>query len=255
VQVKDPRTGAITTRPRTAADGAVNPDQPAKPGDLEHPQRPARTEGGKIVLAEGVELTEQELRDLVAQKAIADAKKLSAPATPEDFKVELPEGLQLPPGMQFQIDPNHPIIPAARAFALKHGFSQAEFLEMVGLYAATTAGEDHRFQTAKATEVEKLGPAANVRVDAVKTWLQAMGGKDFAPLARALEAAPMAATIQAFERLMQKMSSQGVGGNPGANRDADGLGPNKVDQATYESWSYAQKKEYAENHAAAAGRR
>ena len=44
--VRDPNTGEITARPRTAADGTSEPGEP-------QPQ-PAQTDGGKIKLAEGV---------------------------------------------------------------------------------------------------------------------------------------------------------------------------------------------------------
>jgi hypothetical protein len=218
-------------------------DQPAAPSDPTQRIDPVRTEDGKIVLGEGLEFTDQQLRDLVAFKTAEDARKLTAPAA-ADFRLELPPELKLPPGIEFKLDPNSPIVPAAREFSERNGFSQRQFSELVGLYAASTVGEQHQLATARAAEVQKLGAAAPARIDAVTTWLRAVGGADFGQLAKVLAIAPVAGTIEGFERLMHKFSSQGGGSYSGAHREP----PQKagtVSTEQYARMSYTERKNYA----------
>jgi hypothetical protein len=212
--------GTVTAVPRTAADGAL--DQ-AAPGDKQQPQpqqqQQPRTDSGKILLAEGIEVSEQELRDLVSFKASEDSRKLTAPQKAEDFKLDLPADLKMPEGVTFQINPNDAAIEPARAFALRNNLSQQQFSEMLGLYAATQASDMVKFNAAKAAEVAKLGDAANARVDAVRGWLRATVPEHFNDLARVLELAPTAATVKGLETLMQRYVSQGSGSFKGSNRE------------------------------------
>src|SRR6516225_2825962 len=101
--------GVVSAHPR--ADQAQQPDPPAAPqlGDQQQqqPQQQPRTDGGKILLAEGIEVSEQELRDLVSFKASEDSRKLTAPQKAEDFRLELPADLKMPQGVDFRIDPNN----------------------------------------------------------------------------------------------------------------------------------------------------
>ena len=242
VMVKMP-DGTVVARPRTGADGA--PDQSA-PGE---PPRPGtqlslqRTDDGRIVLAEGMEpLTEQALKDLVAFKSAEDSRRLTAPQTAADFKLELPADLKMPPGVQFQLDPNNPLVEPARQFALRHGLNQSQFSEMAGLWASAAASEAVAFNSAKAAEVAKLGDAANARVDAVTGWLKAMGGNHFGALAKVLQLAPVAETVVGLEHLMHRYVSQGGGSFSGAHREPSL--PGRVSQEICDSYSYAQKLEY-----------
>jgi hypothetical protein len=246
VVLKRDAAGNVFEQPRDPA--APQPGDPPKPGDQQQPQQPQqqqqpRTDSGKILLAEGVEVSEQELRDLVSFKASEDSRKLTAPTRAEDFKLELPADLKMPEGVTFQIDPNNPAIEPARAFALRNNLSQQQFSEMLGVYAATQASEMVQFNAAKAAEVQKLGDAANARVDAVRTWLRATVPEHFNDLARVLEFAPTAATVRGLESLMQKWVSQGGASFNGAHREPHI--PGRVSQETYDSYSYAQKLDYA----------
>jgi hypothetical protein len=160
--------GTITAEARSPDPANPQPGDQPKPGDQQPPQQQPRTDGGKILLAEGIEVSEQELRDLVSFKASEDSRRLTAPQKAEDFKLELPADLTMPQGVTFQIDPNNPAVEPARAFALRNNLSQQQFSEMLGVYAATQANEMVAFNSAKAAEVTKLGDAANARVDAVR---------------------------------------------------------------------------------------
>src|SRR6516165_7380082 len=237
--------GVVSAHPR--ADQAQQPDPPAAPqlGDqqqLQQQQQP-RTDSGKILLAEGIEVSEQELRDLVSFKASEDSRKLTAPQKAEDFKLELPADLKMPEGVTFQFNPNDPAIEPARQFALRNNLSQQQFSEMVGVYVAAQANEMVQFNAAKAAEVQKLGDAANARVDAVTGWLKAMGGNHFGALARVLQLAPVADTVVGLEHLMHRYVSQGGGSFSGAHREPSL--PGRVSQEICDSYSYNQKLDYA----------
>jgi hypothetical protein len=100
--------GSVTFKDKGAGDAADPTKRP----------EPVRTQdGSKFVFGEGLELTEQQIRDLVEHKTATDAKRLSAPQTAQDFKVELPTNLKLPAGMEFKLDPNSPMVGPAREFA------------------------------------------------------------------------------------------------------------------------------------------
>jgi hypothetical protein len=128
--------GTVVSRPRTGADGV--PSEPApgdqpKPGEPQ-PQQQPRTSDGRIILAEGIEVSEQELKDLLAFKSAEDSRRLTAPQKAEDFKLELPADLKMPEGVTFQFNPNDPAIEPARQFALRNNLSQQQFSEMVEVY-------------------------------------------------------------------------------------------------------------------------
>jgi hypothetical protein len=136
--------GSITSRPRTDGRTIGSPpdgNQRATPGDPQQRIDPVRTEDGKIVLGEGLEFTDQQLRDLVAFKTAEDARKLTAPAA-ADFRLELPPELKLPPGIEFKFDPNSPIVPAAREFAHRNGFSQGQFSELSAYMLRVLSGSN-----------------------------------------------------------------------------------------------------------------
>ena len=235
-------SGNISAVPRTAADGAPSDQQP-KPGDQPQPQQLPLNSDGKIQLTPDIALSETELRDLLSFKSAEDSRKLTAPTKVEDFRLELPSDLKLPPGVDFRLDPAHPAVEPARQFALRNNLSQQQFSEMLGVYAASQANEMVAFNAAKAAEVQKLGDAANARVDAVTGWLKALGGNHFGALARVLQLAPVADTVVGLEHLMHRYVSQGGGSFNGAHREPQT--PGKVSQETYDSYSYAQKLDYA----------
>jgi hypothetical protein len=70
-----------------------------------------------------------------------------------------------------------------------------------------------------------------------------MGGNHFGALARVLEIAPVADTVVGLEHLMHRYVSQGGASFNGGNREPHI--PGKVSQETYDSYSYAQKLDYA----------
>jgi hypothetical protein len=213
--------------------------------------------GDKLKIGD-VELSEQDIRALQERMGLEASRKATMPEKPELYSLPDAAMLKLPEGVEFAWNTADPVlgptIGLAKQFAHEAGLSNDQFARMMSLYASTVVNEQQMIARASAAEVSRLGAMGPARVDSVKTFLHGVLGHGLASeLTRNLHTAKQ---VSAYEALMQRFSSQGVTGRPGGNRDAEGLGPNKVDQATYDSWSYAQRKEYAENHAAAAaGRR
>jgi hypothetical protein len=104
-----------------------------------------------------------------------------------------------------------PAVGMYRQFALENEFSQDQFERGLDLVASLRVGEAYAINEAKKAEVRKLGAAATARVDAVTTWLSARAGEHAAPMVRILQMCPVAATIVAFESLIQKFTNQGAG--------------------------------------------
>jgi hypothetical protein len=151
----------------------------------------------------------RERDELKAFKATEDSKRLTLPQKPDDYKVELPADFTPPEGMTFEFRADDPLMAKAREFAHEAGISQEGFGKLLSLHAAAQVESAATLQTAKAAEISKLGVNGTARVTAVTNWLKAVGGADAEVLVRTLDYAPVAGTVQAFERMMQKFSSQG----------------------------------------------
>ena len=63
------------------------------------PDRRAEAQGEKIKIGGDLELTENEIRDLVSRKAAEDSKSLTRPQKAEDFKFGLSPNFQPPAGL------------------------------------------------------------------------------------------------------------------------------------------------------------
>jgi hypothetical protein len=170
---------------------------------------------------------------------------LSVPA-PDKYELKFNSDFKLPDGIDWSWDANDPLIAQARDFANASGMGQEAFSKLLGLHAASRVSEMQMLKNAHAAEVAKLGATGNARVDAVKTWLTAMGGADAKSLTDILTIAPVAGTIKALENLMQKFTSQGAGSFSGANREGNQV--EKLTDAQYAALTYSERKEYAAKH-------
>lgn len=191
-----------------------------------------------------VDATEAEWRDALAFKAAEDAKRLSLPATPKDYRLDLPKDLKLPAGVAVtfnEADPVlAPVLDQARNWAKANNLTQEQFSQALGLHAAAKAHEQAVINAAATGERDKLGAAGSARVDAVSRWIRAQGGDDLArPVLATLVTSKQ---VEFFEQLIQRATSQGVGSFSQKHRDID---TGKLDNAAYEKLSYTQKKEYA----------
>src|SRR6516165_3329962 len=76
--------GVVSAHARTDTAQQPDPATAPQPGHEQQQQpQPAQTDGGKIRLAEGVELTPDEIKALVARKAYEDSRKATAPTKAE----------------------------------------------------------------------------------------------------------------------------------------------------------------------------
>jgi len=214
---------------------------------------PATT--GEMIKIGDVELTAAEWAAAAAHKAEADLLATQIPARAEDYKLELPADLKLPDGVHIKIANRDDAIEgaavvAATQFAEKHKLSQSAFSEMLGVYGAARANELAEFSRRQAAEFKSLGTAGPLRVDAVTRWMTANYGAAAKPM---LSSMVTKAQVEILEDVISRLSSQGrSGGFRSTGRVEEQRG---VSEEVYNSWSYGQKKEYAENAARSGGYR
>jgi hypothetical protein len=205
-----------------------------------------------------LELSGAEIRDLLAHKAETDLRKAQVPATPGEYKIELPKDMVLPDGAKFTLaaanDPTKgPAIQAVQDWALRNNLSQGQFSELLGLYAASQSREQIMIGKAAAAEVAKLGVSGPARVDAITMFLRGRYGETAArPMLNTLLTESQ---VRIWEDIITRSTNGGAGGFSQRGRDPN---DGRVDQATYDKMSYGQQKEYAERmtaRAASSGRR
>jgi len=188
-----------------------------------------------------------DLNALTAFKAEHDANMAQVPEKSDGYKVELPAEFKLPDGFELGegesvadlIDPDDPRIAAARDFAHANSMSQAQFSELIAFGVQMDMAEHSRLNEAVQKQVEKLGPKAQERVGAVKTWI---GAKLPAAQAEALTSMMFTASqIEAFESLM-RLNRGAVPGNPGAGRDS---GKQEISDEEYNRMTPTERINYA----------
>lgn len=188
-----------------------------------------------------MEFSEQELRDFLTAKGEAELRKASVPATPADYKAELPVNFETPAGVEFKVDETDPLLIDARAWAHSKGMDQAAFSELVGLYASSKAKETAQFNAAHAAEVAKLGANGTQRVSALEQWLRGTVGDKLAGPMRGMMVT--ADIVKGLETLQQKFSSQGVANFSQSHRTPQEPGGRASDEQ-YAAMSAAERLNY-----------
>jgi hypothetical protein len=233
--VKNGDSGAIwVKRDQLPADAGPNPDQPAA-------DQPIANADGKHKFGE-MEFTEQELRDFLTAKADAELRKASLPASPAEYKAELPANFELPGGTVFEIAETDPLLIDARNWAHSKGMDQAAFSELVGIYASSKASETAQLNAAHAAEVAKMGANGTSRVTALETWLRGVVGDRLAGPMRSMMVT--ADIVKGLEILQSKFSSQGTASFSQAHReprDAPGI----ASQEQYDAMTPGQRLDYS----------
>jgi hypothetical protein len=238
------RIAAEARRAETlAADGAPNNQTARDTGAA-----PSRGNGAepKYKIG-GYELSESEAAGLMERHALEESRKLTMPAEPSGYALELPKDFVTPQGIEFQFFENDPAVALAREFAHKNGFSQEQFSAMSAIYATTRIQEITALNNAVKVEIGKLGAAGTARVTAVQGWLNAVVGPE---LGAAMNKAMFsAAVVQGFEKLMRHVTSQG-GGTFQPGREAPKS--NNGDIPNYATMTFEQRRAAQER---GAGRR
>lgn len=180
-------------------------------------------------------------RDLVARDAAEASRKLTLPTKPEELTLTLPADFKAPEGVEFVPNENDPILPQARAFALKHGLTKDAWSELLSLHAAGQIGSQQTINNAKAAEVQKLGATGTQRKTAVDTWLAAELGPE---LGKEMSTYTFTAKqIEGFEKLIAKARTQGNGTFTPQFRDEQA--PGKKTDAEIAAMSFTERRQYA----------
>jgi hypothetical protein len=201
----------------------------------------ARFVDGKLILGDA-ELSENDVRELLAAKAEKALRATQIPASAEGYQPTLPANLKLPDGITVQIDSKDPAFVDLRNLAHSRGWSQDDFSAVLAIHAAKQAQENAALQTAIKAEIAKLGANGSQRIGALQTWFRSAVGDD---LARALSQSLITAKhVEAFERLATRDMSGGAAPYSQAHREpAQGSG--KVSDEEYARMSPAQRWNYS----------
>jgi hypothetical protein len=164
-----------------------------------------------------VELTGQEISDLLKFKGESELRRAAVPTDANGYRIELPKDFTLPAGMDFKFNEADPALAAARAWSHKVGLSQDQFADLLGQYASMKAAEDATFKTAMKGELDKLGVNATMRVTALETWLKGMVPGD---VAKSMVAGLFSEKqVRGLELIATKMASQGAATFSQAHRE------------------------------------
>jgi hypothetical protein len=188
-----------------------------------------------------LEISEGELRDMMARQAADDLRKATIPPTPADYKLEISPEAKLPGDMALQFDAKDAGLIAAKAWAHSKGLDQSAFSEMLTLYASHVAGQEVALAERARAEIAKAGVNAGQRVDAISKWITAeVGSADARPIINTLVTD---AHLRFYEKLHQKIVSQGAASFSQQHRDAE---PRGVSDEQWAGMSYGEKKAYSE---------
>jgi hypothetical protein len=196
---------------------------------------------GKLQIGEML-LSEDDIKSLMTQKATADLRAMQVPAEPTGYEPKLPEGLKLPGDLEFRVDAADPALQDLRRLAKKIGLTQAEFSDVLAVYAGSEAHKEAAFRTAMAGELTKMGANATMRVTAIDVGLRGLLGDD---LGRAMKSMIVSEKLaRGFETLLSKFASQGAASfrQDGREPAANGNGPlSSMPEAEYNALSAAER--------------
>jgi hypothetical protein len=184
------------------AEAETAPSTPAPPPLIAPTAGASDTPAERFKFGDDLELSADEIKGLMERHALETSRKLTLPADPSGYKLELPKDFVPPQGVEFKFDEKDPAVKLARDFAHANGFTQEQFSRMAAVYAAGKVQEQAGINAAIAAERDKLGAAASSRVTAIQQYLRGHLGDE---LAQALMVNLLsAAQVQAFEKLMNR---------------------------------------------------
>lgn len=151
-------------------------------------------------------------RDLVAKDAERTA---DVPGEADAYDLALPDGLELPQGIEIEIKADDPLWAGFQALGKKHGLSRAAFTEFVGEFAKYQIQNAQADVEAYVAAKTALGANADTRIKAAESWLGANLPK---AEAQALGGALISADgIKAVERLISLKSGPRAAENTGGS--------------------------------------
>jgi hypothetical protein len=186
---------------------------------------------------------DREYDELKTFKAAEDVKAASRPQKADDYKLELPADFKPPAGVEYKLDAANPALNQLRSVAHKHGLTQDAVNELIGVYAGHEVGTQAAIANARAAEIAKLGTSAPARVDAVINWLSGMDASADKGDAKALAGMLVTARhVEAFERIITKLTTQGSASFTQSHRSAPDAGIPGYDKMSFEQRRYAQDR-------------
>jgi hypothetical protein len=228
-----------------ASADATKPGDPAaaKPGDTSA-TAPALIPD-QVYQFGDLELKGQEILDLLKFKGETDLKATRVPDDASKYEPRLPEGMQLPDGMDFKPDPSDPSFKDFQALSKKLGLTQNDFEQLYGIWVNKTVQSEAAFRNSMKAQLDALGVNATMRVTALETWLRGTVGED---LAKHMRAGMFSAKIvQGLELIATKMTSQGAAQFSQAHREPAGP-QGRVSEEEWAGMSSAEKWSYARGH-------
>jgi hypothetical protein len=227
---------------RQAAAARAAGEQPQDPGAVD-PAAAAAASTEKLKVGK-YEVSEAELASMMDRQAQDDLRKATIPPTPDAYELKISPDAKLPGNVEFKFDGNDPGLIAAKNWAHARGLDQSAFSEMLTLYASHVAGQNAVLAARSAQEVAKAGVNAPQRVDAVGKWITGeMGEADAAPIRATIVTD---AHLRFYEKLMNKVSSQGTAGFSQSHRAAPDTNPIPgFDKMSFEQRRFAQDQNAA----------
>jgi hypothetical protein len=179
---------------------------------------------------------EAELNRLIQADAAERVRKLTLPQKPEDLPLELPKDFTVPAGIEFKLDPENPILPQAKAFALRHGLTKEAWSELLALSGASAVAAAQQRKTFVEGEIAKLGVNGTPRVTAISDFLRSYFGDD----TMVLSMLPTTArAVEGWEKIIRERQTQGAGNYPGGNREPP---PARTEIAGYDGMTFAERR-------------
>ncbi|HEX4410562.1 MAG TPA: hypothetical protein VH206_17460 [Xanthobacteraceae bacterium] len=169
--------------------------------------RPPADDEQKIKIGDDIELTPTQIREMVARQALEDSRRALVPETADKYEFKLPADISDKFKLAPVTDPTKgPALKMAAEWAHKKGFSQADFSEMLGVYAASENLLNANIHQAFERQKAELGAAGPARVSAIERWLTAEFGAAARPM---ISTIATASQVKIWETLMQRIVSQG----------------------------------------------
>ena len=129
-----------------------------------------------------------------------------------------------------------------RQIAKRLNWSQAEFSDVLAIYAASQSAKEADFQSKVAAEFAKMGPNVTQRITAIETWIRGMVGDEFGNPMRAMIVSERQAV--GFEKLMHKFTSQGAASFSQSGREPAEL-RGRVSEAEYAAMTPGERYTYS----------
>jgi len=230
---------AVEQREAAAAKAGNPPEQPAV---VDPNAAPAH--GTEKLQVGKYQVSEAELAGMLDRQSQDDLRKALIPTTPDAYELKISSDAKLPGNAEFKFDGNDPSMIAAKNWAHSKGLDQSAFSEMLTMYASHVAGQNAALAARSAQELAKAGVNAPQRVDAVGRWITGeMGEADAAPIKATLVTE---AHLRFYEKLMQRVSSQGAASFSQSHRTA----PDASGIPGYDKMSFEQRRQAQDQNAA-----